>query len=512
VYLQNHRIVSGLLFSACALSVLPAADAQSQEDLEARIQRLEQMNSQLLTQMQTLIAIQEYKADPIQRLPNQQSPRVAGVPEPVAPPAKLAQQPLLKSDLVSVDPEYGYDILDHAETTNRKRIVQLRGRMGSGRKTKITVSGGTTVLANYQKSNSDSKFGYLMRHPTSANQIGTEVSEAVVHSAQLAVTADFTDYLTGYLEFLYNPQQSFGSGTITDLNRNQVQVRKAYLMFGDLERSPIYAAIGKMDTPFGLNDTVSPFTNSTSWHAFAGLAYGAELGYYKDGLSLRAMAIQGGSQFRAANTPVNGTNVPSKLNNFALDASYEYEWGETSSALIGASYLHGSPYCSDYPVFHFDPCDDENPAAAIYGQIDLGSLRVLGEYAQTLDEWPGSAVPDPTNPLSVFEAQKTSAFTLGARYGFGGEVSEDKDRSAFSLEYSEFVAGDEGAPWERQNQWVAGYSAFLTPSVNLFGEVVRAEGFVPLNFLSGGNFPDGSTWSERDATTDVILIGAQAAF
>jgi len=43
-------------------------------------------------------------------------------------------------------------------------------------------------------------------------------------------------------------------------------------------------------------------------------------------------------------------------------------------------------------------------------------------------------------------------------------------------------------------------------------EVIRAEGFVPLNFLSGGNFPDGSTWSERDATTDVILIGAQAAF
>jgi hypothetical protein len=46
----------------------------------------------------------------------------------------------------------------------------------------------------------------------------------------------------------------------------------------------------------------------------------------------------------------------------------------------------------------------------------------------------------------------------------------------------------------------------------VFGEFIHVDGFVPLNFLSGGNFPDGSTWSERGATTDVILIGATAAF
>ena len=66
--------------------------------------------------------------------------------------------------------------------------------------------------------------------------------------------------------------------------------------------------------------------------------------------------------------------------------------------------------------------------------------------------------------------------------------------------------------WERQNQWVLGGSYFVTPSVNIFGELIRADGFAPLNFLSGGNFPDGSTWSERDAQTDVITLGIQAAF
>lgn len=57
-----------------------------------------------------------------------------------------------------------------------------------------------------------------------------------------------------------------------------------------------------------------------------------------------------------------------------------------------------------------------------------------------------------------------------------------------------------------------GASYFVTPSVNLFGEVIHANGWVPLNFLSGGNLPGGAAWSEFDATTNAIVVGAQAAF
>ena len=311
------------------------------------------------------------------------------------------------------------------------------------------------------------------------------------------------------MELLYNPEQSFGSGTITGLNRNQVQVRRAYVLWGDLESTPWYAAIGKMDTPFGLNDTVSPFTNSTVWRSFAGLAYGGMVGYYKDGLHVRGMAIQGGSQFRAANTPVEGTNVPSRVNNFALDANYSGTFSDRNTFLVGASYQHGSPYCQEYPIFHFNPCDDNNPAYSVYSRVDLGDLRLIGEYARTTNEWPGTQVPDPTNPLSVFEAEETTSWGFGGRYAF--DIGQDSPLYV-SGEFSTFIAGDDGAPWERQNQWVLGGSYFITPSVNIFGELIRAEGFAPLNFLTGGNFPDGSTWSERDAQTDVVNFGIQAAF
>ena len=55
----------------------------------------------------------------------------------------------------------------------------------------------------------------VMRHPTSANQIGEEVSEAVLHSAQLGLTANVTPWLSAYAELLYDPEQSFGAGTVT---------------------------------------------------------------------------------------------------------------------------------------------------------------------------------------------------------------------------------------------------------------------------------------------------------
>ena len=74
------------------------------------------------------------------------------------------------------------------------------------------------------------------------------------------------------------------------------------------------------------------------------------------------------------------------------------------------------------------------------------------------------------------------------------------------------MAGDKGAPWERQDQWVLGYSRYLSSNLNLFSEFVHVDGYAPLNFISGGNFPDGSSWSDRDAQTDIVLVGAQAAF
>ncbi len=351
-----------------------------------------------------------------------------------------------------------------------------------------------------------------MRHPTSANQVGESVSEAVVHSANINLTAQLGDKWVGYVETYYNPEQNFAAASsITGLPRNNINMRRAYVMYNGLKEGNFYASLGKMDIPFGLNDTVSPFTNSTNWHSFAGLAYGATAGFVDNGLHVRVMAVQGGAQFRNANTPVKGSNVPSRLNNFAVDINYTADLKNQGSFLSGISYQHGTSYCQAYPIKHFEACEDNNPGIAVYAKYVDDRTVVLAEYAQTLNEWPGTFNPS----LPQFEAEQNTTFTLG----FRRLVDLGEKDIWLSAEFSRFKAGDDGAPWEKSDQFVLGASHFVGDSVNLFGEYVHVDGWAPLNFLSGGNCAGGlnplcvnGAWSEQGARTDVFLIGVQAAF
>ncbi|WP_284123930.1 hypothetical protein [Parerythrobacter aestuarii] len=508
-----------LLAGAATIAFATPAAAQDAallerlEALEQRFESLEQENRTLKEELATLradAALEAAEQDARIAEAKARGPVVTAVGE-VADDARPARG---FTDTIGIRSDYAFRVLDQAVDVNSKPLVQLRALQAGSLDDRLTLSGQVTAIADFQWSNRDSKFGYLMRNPTSANQIGFEVSEALLHSANIAVTARVTKDLTAYAELLYDPQQNFASGTITGLARNNISLRRAWIMWGNLDKSPVYALVGKMDVPFGLNDTVSPFTNSTNWHAFSPLAYGAQLGVTTGGLDIRAMAVQGGAQFRSANSPVRGTNVPSKLNNFAVDARYSVPFNsDGDGVMVGASYQHATSYCQGYPVFHFNPCADNNPGIAAYGRLTYGPIRLLGEYAQTTKVWPGSNVPVPTNPLSVFPAVKTKAFTLGGRYSFGAVSDAEQGRTlAVSGEFSKFIAGSEDSPWERQNQAVLGLSWFPVSNLNLFAEFIHVDGFAPLNFVSGGNFPDGSTWSDREANTEVVLVGATAAF
>lgn len=523
-------VLATTMLSGPALAQDSDVDARI-EALEARIDALEAQNRQLIELLQN----REASAAAAQASAPAGEATQTGVPS--RPQAAAAEDPREagtgggSGGFVGTNSAYGFKMLDVAENVDTKPLIQLQTKQAGGLADRITLSGGITVIADYQISDTPAKFGYLTRHPTSGNQVGKHVSEAVVHSAQLALTARLTDDFTGYFELLYDPEQSFGSGTLTDINRNQIQLRRGWVMWGNLDKRPVYALIGKMDIPFGFNDTVNPFTPSTNYHAFAGLAYGATVGYYSGGLHVRAMAVQGGAQFRSANTPVKGTSVPSRINNFALDAKYTLALGHYGSVMLGGSYQHGTAYCQVYPVAHFNQCPDNVPAIAAYARARLGGFILMGQYAQTTKVWQGTQVPavDPRigsvvtppqqiwtispNPLSVYKAVKPKAFSIGGRYEFGQPIDSPQSRkNAVSLEFSRFIAGANDSPWEGQSQTVLGLSRFLTPSVNLFGELIYVDGFVPLNFLSGGNFANGSTWSDQGVDNELIVVGVQAAF
>lgn len=411
---------------------------------------------------------------------------------------------------IGLNSEFSYKMLEPMQDLRKVRILVDERADGALDDRSVVIGTSLIALTDFQQSNTDSKFGYLMRHPTGGNQVGTTVSEAVIHSAQLSFTGAVNSWLTAHSELLYNPEQSFGAGTITTLERNQLQLRKGFVVLGDLNKAPVYAAVGKMDAPFGQTGSVNPFTNSTMWHAFGGLAYGAQVSYKKKYVQATIMAAQGGAQFRAMNTPVgDSTNVPSALNNQVIDLNFTIPMGDSSKIVIGGSYLHGSAYCQEFPVTHFEPCGENNPAFTFYGNISIKDrLFLKSGFASTLNVWPGTH--NPTPPLDIYEASKVTSFDAGAQYKFN---SNGKVAYACSFEFSNFVAGPEGAPWERQNQFILGFSGMINNSSKLFVEVFRTEGYAPLNFISGSEdfnpFPPGTTHSQADARSHGIVIGAQ---
>ncbi|TYB69063.1 hypothetical protein ES676_14330 [Bizionia saleffrena] len=414
---------------------------------------------------------------------------------------------------IGFNSEFSYKMLDQNQNLRKVNILLEERKRGTIKNNSLTIGTSLISILDYQHSNTDSKFGYLMRHPTANNQIGKEVSEAVIHSFQLSLTATINSWLSTHVEILYNPQQAFGAGTITSLERNQLQLRKGFVVIGNLETFPLYGALGKMDAPFGQMGSVNPFTNSTTWHAFAGLGYGAQIGYKKGGLHTKLMAVQGGAQFRAMHTPVgNNTKTPSKINNYVADLNYAFNILNKVHLLIGASYLRGSAYCQDFPVTHFSPCNDNNPAYTYYGTVTINErLTIKGGFAKTTKIWKGTH--NPTPPLDVFEASKVSALDFGAKYDLN---QNSKIKYTLSGEFSNFKAGPKGAPWERQNQMVLGFASLIKKSSKLFLEVFRTEGYAPLNFISGSNdfepFTPGISHSERDANSIGFVLGAQVSF
>ena len=410
---------------------------------------------------------------------------------------------------ISINSRYSYDMLDPTTNINRKQLLLLENkRRGEIADNSVTLGAAVTGIVDYHSSNTAGKFGYLMRHPTSGNQVGTDASEAVIHSAQLSISGTAGSWVTAHMELLYDPEQSFGAGTITALARNQVQLRRGYILLGDLEKSPVYVSLGKMATPFGWTDTVNPFTNSTVWHAFGGLAYGAQVGYVAHGLNASFMAVQGGAQFRATHTPVEGTVVPSLLNNFVVDLNYTVDLeSDASDLLFGGSYERGSAYCQDFPVQHFTGCADNNPAFDVYTVLTAGNLTVLAEYAKTIKEWPGTFNP----AILQFAAHRVSSFDVGGRY----RVVLGATPVDLSADFSRFVAGPDGAPWDNQDQLVLGLAAYVVPTAKLFGEYIRVNGYAPLNFISGGGGPNvgpGQTHSDNAASSNVFIVGMNVAF
>lgn len=129
----------------------------------------------------------------------------------------FAQSDTIAIRTVGFNSEFAYKMLDQNQDLRKINILLEAKKNGSVKNNSLIIGTSLISIFDYQHSNTDSKFGYLMRHPTSNNQIGKDVSDVLIFSFQLSVTATVNSWISTHAEIMYCPEQSFGSGTITSL-------------------------------------------------------------------------------------------------------------------------------------------------------------------------------------------------------------------------------------------------------------------------------------------------------
>jgi hypothetical protein len=328
----------------------------------------------------------------------------------------------------------------------------------------------------YGYTNTRDKFSYMGRFPV--DFFGNDASYADINDFTLSLTYSMMGWIHGYWEFLHSDQITFFGDGRQGANHTQ----KVYALFGNLNCCPVYATIGKRDVSFGQMYTVNPYTPSLTWHYFGALAQGAAIGYYKDGLYAEATLLNGGRGIRVADT-----NETGKLDNWAVNASYELCCYNSWSLKVGAGYLYSTSYDGPEPE-HIGPIS-VGPRNDIYDvnlRMQFPGGWAYVEYASTMHRWLA------TNHV-------IDTLSLGAQYCFYD--CWQKRPLVFSVDYGRGIQGPRGAEYRENTQLVVGLDYRLRDNIRFSLEYIRAGGFAPLLDITDPEV------SQQDVHEDCIQLG-----
>jgi len=391
---------------------------------------------------------------------------------PVGPPTDFLSRALA----VRLDTPTSAALLDFQNRQTDKQLIIL-GSIPSVVDRPTLVPGAQMRLSGiYGRTNTRNKFGYLGRFPT--DFVGNTATDLRILQANLAATAYFTPWAAGYAETLFSDVFSFPT-----FDQGSLQMRQAYAVFGDVNRFPLYAFIGKKTVSYGDFSTLSPFTQAVPWHYFAALGEGAGVGFVQGGFHLVLTGLTGGRGIRTSDSPSNG-----RVNNYAVNASYAQKIGDFEY-LVGAGYLDGTIYNADSPehtdVAAFGP---QNGAWDVNGFVRWRRLTLAAEWVQTNMSW----------PVTDYEV---SAYKAEAAV----DVSMLGKPLRLSTSWSEGKQAQTGLEWDKNGQLVVGAGWQLNPNALLSLEYVQSVGFAPLIGLTAPGV------SDRDVRQNSLVLGVSLA-
>lgn len=373
--------------------------------------------------------------------------------------------------LLRLNPAMTRPLLDFVNRQSEKEILLMSQGEVACNGPEITVGAQFRASGMVGHTNTTNKFPYQGRFPR--DFVGNTVTDARMLQANQAIVGHFAPWAHGYMETLFSDVFTFPK-----FNQGSFQMRQAYVTFGDLSQSPLYAWIGKKTVNFGDMGTLSPFSQSMVWHYFAPLAEGAGVGYSQNGLTVNLTALNGSRGIRVVDSEEKG-----HINNFAANMRYEMPLANNVTWAIGGGFLDGTIYNAAVAE-HTNPnvIGPMNGAWDANTQLVLGPWIFEGEIARTINPWPATAA-------------NVTAWRAEAAHDFAWIGSPLR----LSASYSEGTQGPTGSEFEFNRQVVAGLRYIPHPNVTMSLEYVQSSGFAPLI--------DIKTISDRSVIQDSIILG-----
>lgn len=431
---------------------------------------------------------------------------------------------------VTTNAKHTKRMLNWQENTTGKTLTLLANRAnGTLAPNSLTIGGAMKAGLMWQTTSDAGLFPILSRFPDFTARTETSSGIFAINNAALAFTGSFGDWTNFYLQPEYSETEFFG--------QSEFQLRKAFVVFGNLEKTPFYAAFGRKTIDFGNFDGYNAFTQTESQHYYHAVSDQPvlELGYYNmySGLKLSATAFSGGRQLRVGYAGAENEN---KIANFAASFEKEFSFNNGSAFTVGTSYIHDTSYRNNFTAHTFGLIGSmpppanfisyRNGAVDAFAEFNSPSWDFMVEYTTSLKPW-GAAIPQDANgfvdpayiidPLGATDDinnisfdQKLNVLTAQVRYkpmmpngrrlqlaavGSWGKIGDD------------FVGvgiGGQPTTWENNQQHALSVEYPVSDYLDFGVEYVYNKGFIP--------FVAPQLVSNDDVTAHAINVGFKARF
>jgi len=182
------------------------------------------------------------------------------------------------------------DMLDWQENTTGRTLTLLANRAnGTLKPNSVYLGAGFQGGLKWQTTDVPGQFPLLSRFPFFSDRTDRQAGVFAIDNAALAFTSTFGDWTTIYLQPEYS-ETEYGR------DQDEFQLRKAFVVFGNLEKTPFYAAFGRKTIDFGNFDSYNAFTHNEGAHYFHAVSDQPvlEAGFYSNGFKATASAFSAG--------------------------------------------------------------------------------------------------------------------------------------------------------------------------------------------------------------------------